>query len=173
MDKKGHILTGHRPIGPRHIGHLVGTLETWAAIQDKFECYFLVADLHVLTTDNDHPKRIHANILDVLADWIAAGIDPKRSSMVLQSAIPEHAQLSLLLGMLVTVSRLTRVPTYKEQVKELKLQPSMGVLTYPVLQAADILIYKADVVPIGEDQLPHLEVTRDSTPVQSIIWSGI
>jgi len=161
MDKKGRILTGHRPTGPRHIGHLVGTLETWAAIQDKFECYFLVADLHVLTTDYDHPKRIHANILDVLADWIAAGIDPKRSSIVLQSAIPEHAQLSLLLGMLVTVSRLTRVPTYKEQVKELKLQPSMGFLTYPVLQAADILIYKADVVPIGEDQLPHLEVTRE------------
>ena len=80
MDKKGRILTDHRPTGPRHIGHLVGTLETWAALQDKFECYFLVADLHVLTTDYDHPKRIHANILDVLADWIAAGIDPKRSS---------------------------------------------------------------------------------------------
>jgi tryptophanyl-tRNA synthetase len=155
------ILTGHRPTGPRHIGHLVGTLETWAKLQDTHECFFLVADLHILTTDYAHPECIQDNICNMLADWLAAGIDPQRATIVLQSAIPEHAQLSLLLGMLVTVARLERVPTYKEQVKELSLQPSLGLLTYPVLQAADILVYKASTVPVGEDQLPHIELARE------------
>ncbi len=159
---KNRILTGHRPTGPRHIGHLVGTLETWAKLQDTHECFFLVADLHVLTTDYAHPERIQDNIRNMLADWLAAGIDPQRATILLQSAIPEHAQLSLLLGMLVTVARLERVPTYKEQVKELNLQPSLGLLTYPVLQAADILIYKANTVPVGEDQLPHVELARET-----------
>jgi len=158
---KGRILTGHRPTGPRHIGHLKGTLETWAKLQDGYQCFFLIADEHVLTTDYEHPGRIQGNILEVLADWLAAGIDPRRSALVLQSAVPEHAQLSLLLSMLVTVARLSRVPTYKEQVKELQLQPSLGLLTYPVLQASDILLYKAEAVPVGEDQLPHLEMTRE------------
>ena len=158
---KGRILTGHRPTGPRHVGHLKGTLETWAKLQDSYQCFFLIADEHVLTTDYEHPGRIQGNILEVLADWLAAGIDPHRSALVLQSALPEHAQLSLLLSMLVTVARLSRAPTYKEQVKELQLQPSLGLLTYPVLQAADILIYKAEAVPVGEDQLPHLEMTRE------------
>lgn len=156
------ILTGHRPTGPRHIGHLVGTLETWAKLQDTHECFFLVADLHVLTTDYAHPERIQDNILNMLADWLAAGIDPQRATILLQSAIPEHAQLSLLFSMLVTVARLERVPTYKEQVQELNLQPSLGLLTYPVLQAADILIYKANTVPVGEDQLPHVELARET-----------
>jgi tryptophanyl-tRNA synthetase len=158
---KNRILTGHRPTGPRHIGHLVGTLETWAALQSTHECFFLVADLHVLTTDYAHPLLIQDNINNMLADWLAAGIDPQRATIVLQSAIPEHAQLSLLLGMLVTVARLERVPTYKEQVKELNLQPSLGLLTYPVLQTADILVYKANSVPVGEDQLPHIELARE------------
>ena len=105
MQKK-RILTGHRPTGPRHIGHLAGTLETWKKLQDASECFFLVADLHVLTTDYAHPELIQENIRSMLADWLAAGIDPERSSIILQSAIPEHAQLSLLLGMLVTVARL-------------------------------------------------------------------
>jgi tryptophanyl-tRNA synthetase len=159
---KKRILTGHRPTGPRHIGHLVGTLETWAKLQDTYECFFLVADLHVLTTDYTHPGRIQDNIHNMLADWLAAGIDPQRATIILQSAIPEHAQLSLLLSMLVTVARLERVPTYKEQVKELNLQPSLGLLTYPVLQAADILVYKANTVPVGEDQLPHIELARET-----------
>ncbi|RPI24755.1 MAG: tryptophan--tRNA ligase, partial [Chloroflexota bacterium] len=158
---KGRILTGHRPTGPRHIGHLVGTLENWASLQDTYQCYFLIADLHVLTTDYEHPDRIQDNILNVLVDWLAAGIDPERSYLVLQSAVPEHTQLSLLFSMLVTVSRLTRVPTYKEQVQQLNLTPSLGLLTYPVLQSADILVYKANAVPVGEDQLPHLELTRE------------
>lgn len=159
---KKRILTGHRPTGPRHIGHLVGTLEAWAKLQDTYECFFLVADLHVLTTDYAHPERIQDNICNMLADWLAAGIDPSRATIILQSAIPEHAQLSLLLSMLVTVARLERVPTYKEQVKELNLQPSLGLLTYPVLQAADILVYKANTVPVGEDQLPHIELARET-----------
>ncbi len=155
------ILTGHRPTGPRHIGHLMGTLETWARLQDTHECFFLVADLHVLTTDFEHPQRVRENSLGIVLDWLAAGIDPNRSTLVLQSAAPAHAELDTLLSMLVTVSRLNRVPTYKEQVKELHLQPSLGLLGYPVLQAADILVYKADTVPVGEDQLPHIELTRE------------
>lgn len=121
-----------------------------------------MADLHILTTDFAHPERLQDNILNMLADWLAAGIDPQRATIVLQSIIPEHAQLALLLSMLTTVSRLERVPTYKEQVRELGLQPSLGLLTYPVLQAADILLYKANLVPVGEDQLPHIELTRET-----------
>lgn len=159
--KKGRILTGHRPTGARHIGHLAGTLENWARLQDTYECFFLVADLHVLTTDFEHPARVRENSLEIVLDWLAAGINPERSTLVLQSAVPAHTQLTMLLSMLVTVSRLNRVPTYKEQVRELGLQPSMGLLGYPVLQAADIMIYKADTVPVGEDQLPHIELTRE------------
>lgn len=161
MDKKGRILTGHRPTGPRHIGHLAGTLENWVALQDEYECFFLIADLHVLTTDYEHPDRIQTNILEVLADWLASGIDPQRATLVLQSAIPAHTQLSNLFGMLVTVARLSRVPTFKEQTQQLNLNPSLGLLSYPVLQSADILIYKANAVPVGEDQLPHLELARE------------
>lgn len=158
---RGRILTGHRPTGPRHIGHLVGTLENWRRLQDDYKCFFLIADLHVLTTDYEHPERIRGNIRAVLTDWLAAGIDPNRATILLQSAIPAHAQLTALLGMLVTVARLERVPTYKEQVQQLNLNPSLGLLTYPVMQAADILVYKADTVPVGEDQLPHLEASRE------------
>lgn len=161
VEKVGRILTGHRPTGPRHLGHLVGTLNTWARLQDEYDCFFLVADLHVLTTDYTHPQRIRENILAVLLDWLGAGLDPERSTFVLQSAVPEHAELSVLLAMLVTVARAARNPTYKEQVRELGLSPSVGLLAYPVLQAADILVYKADAVPVGQDQLPHLEITRE------------
>ena len=161
MDTAGRILTGHRPTGPRHIGHLVGTLQNWAKLQNEYQCFFLVADLHVLTTDHIHPERIRANTLEMVLDWLAAGIDPNQATVVLQSAVPEHAQLSMLLSMLTTVARLERVPTYKDQIQELGLNPSLGFLTYPVLQAADILLYKADTVPVGEDQLPHLELARE------------
>ncbi len=161
MANKGIILTGHRPTGPRHIGHLVGTLENWREMQDDYTCYFLIADLHVLTTDFEHPDRIQANILSVMTDWLAAGLDPEKATFVRQSALMEHAQLALLFGMLVTVARLERVPTYKDQIQNLGLNPSAGLLNYPVLQSADILIYKADSVPVGEDQLPHIELTRE------------
>jgi tryptophanyl-tRNA synthetase len=161
MSEKGRILTGHRPTGRRHLGHLVGTLQNWARLQDDYECLFLIADLHVLTTDHTHPERIRINIAEVLMDWLAAGLDPERSTFVLQSAVKEHSELALLFSMLVTVSRMERNPTYKEQVKELGLHPSLGLLAYPVLQAADILVYKADTVPVGEDQMPHIEITRE------------
>lgn len=159
-EEKKRILTGHRPTGPRHIGHLLGTLETWKRLQGTHECFFLVADLHVLTTDY-HPGHLQDNIRNMLADWLAAGIDPRHATIVLQSIIPEHAQLALLLGMLTSVARLERVPTYKDQTRELNLQPSSGLLTYPVLQTADILLYKAQLVPVGEDQLPHIELARE------------
>ena len=159
--KKGRILTGHRPTGPRHIGHLVGTLEQWARMQDDYDCYFLIADLHVLTTDYEHPARIQQNIREVMIDWLAAGLDPKRATFVRQSALMEHAQLALLFSMLTTVARLERVPTYKDQIQNLGLNPSAGLLNYPVLQSADILVYKANLVPVGEDQLPHIELTRE------------
>ncbi len=155
------ILTGHRTTGARHIGHLVGTLRKYVELQNEYECYFLVADLHTLTTDYEKPEKLRENVLQVTADFLAAGIDPEKANLVLQSAIPEHAQLCLLLSMLTSVSRAQRVPTYKDQVRELKLQPSLGFLTYPVLQAADILLYKAGYVPVGEDQLPHLELARE------------
>lgn len=160
-DERKRILTGHRPTGPRHIGHLAGTLETWKRLQDTHECFFLVADLHVLTT-NYHPEHLQDNIRNMLADWLAAGIDPQRSTIVLQSIIPEHAQLALLFGMLTSVARLERVPTYKDQVRELNLTASTGLLTYPILQTADILLYKAQLVPVGEDQLPHIELARET-----------
>jgi tryptophanyl-tRNA synthetase len=163
MGVQGRILTGHRPTGRRHLGHLLGTLQTWARLQDVYQCFFLIADYHVLTTDFEHPERLRDNVLQVLLDWLAAGIDPQRSTILLQSALPEHAELALLLGMLVTVPRLERNPTYKEQVQSLGLveRASLGLLGYPVLQAADILIYRADTVPVGEDQLPHLELARE------------
>jgi tryptophanyl-tRNA synthetase len=158
---KGRILTGHRPTGPRHIGHLVGTLEQWAKMQDDYECFFLIADLHVLTTDYEHTERIQQNIVDVVADWLAAGIDPARATLVRQSALPEHSQLTVLLSNLTTVARLERVPTYKDQIQNLGLNPSLGLMAYPVLQSADIIVYKANLVPVGEDQLPHIELTRE------------
>ncbi len=166
------ILTGHRPTGPRHLGHWVGTLQTWVALQERDTCYFLIADLHVLTTDYAHPQRIQANVLEVAADWLAAGIDPQRSTLILQSAIPEHTQLALLLSMLVSTARLERVPTFKDQARELGLQPSLGLLAYPVLQAADILLYKATRVPVGEDQLPHLELAREIAHRFNALFGG-
>ncbi len=161
MATKGTILTGHRTTGPRHLGHLVGTLQKWAELQDAYTCYFLLADLHTLTTDYSHADQKRANVLDVAIDWMAAGIDPQKATIVLQSALPQHPMLTLLFSMMVTVARLERVPTYKEQASELHLTPSAGLLTYPVLQAADILAFKADTVPVGEDQLPHLELARE------------
>ena len=163
MAKKGTILTGHRPTGRRHLGHLVGTLRHWARLQDSYECFFLIADWHVLTTDPEHTDRIEDNVEQMIYDWLAAGIDPERSTIVMQSMVPEHAELALLFGMLVSVARLERNPTYKEMVQQLGLKEraSAGLLIYPVLQTADILIYKGDTVPVGEDQAPHIELSRE------------
>ncbi len=157
------ILSGNRPTGRLHLGNYTGALENWVALQDAFRCYFMVADWHVLTTDYEHTDRIPVHTREMVIDWLSAGLDPERSVIFVQSHVKEHAELYLLLGMLVGVSRLQRNPTLKEQARDLTLEESMsyGHLGYPVLQAADILVYRAHVVPVGEDQMPHIEITRD------------
>ncbi len=163
MAKKGRILSGHRPTGRLHLGHLEGTLRTWASLQDDYECFFEIADWHALTTGFEDTDLLRENIEQVAIDWLAAGLDPERSVLFVQSDVKQHAELYLLLSMVTPVSWLERCPTYKDQRQQLgdEKTAGYGFLGYPVLQAADIVIYKADTVPIGEDQLPHLELTRE------------
>ena len=150
-----------RPTGKLHLGHLVGALENWVSLQGEYQNYHLVADYHALTTDPD-TSAIYQNSLDMVIDWLAAGIDPAISPVFRQSQVKEHAELHLLFSMLITTARLERNPSLKEQVRDLELETvAYGHLGYPVLQAADILIYKGEVVPVGEDQLPHIEITRE------------
>lgn len=159
---KKRILSGMRPSGKLHLGNYVGALENWVKLQGEYENFHLVADWHLLTTDLD-TSTIEADTIDMVIDWLCAGIDPEKSPIFVQSKIKEHAELYLICSMLVTVPRLERNPTVKEQAKDLGLENNIafGHLGYPVLQAADILIYKADLVPVGEDQLPHIELTRE------------
>ncbi len=150
-----------RPTGKLHLGHLVGALENWVSLQGEYQNYHLVADYHALTTDPD-TSALYQNSLDMVIDWLAAGIDPAISPVFRQSQVKEHAELHLLFSMLITTARLERNPSLKEQVRDLELETvAYGHLGYPVLQAADILIYKGEVVPVGEDQLPHIEITRE------------
>ncbi|HWP82668.1 MAG TPA: tryptophan--tRNA ligase [Bacteroidota bacterium] len=159
--RKKVILSGMRPTGKLHLGHLVGALENWVALQEEYQNYHLIADYHALTTNPD-TLGIEENSLEMLIDWLAAGIDPKKSPVFRQSQIKEHAELFLIFSMLVTTARLERNPTLKEQVRDLEMETiAYGHLGYPVLQAADILLYKGEVVPVGEDQLPHIEITRE------------
>jgi len=157
------ILSGMRPTGPLHIGHLTGALDNWVRLQDTYECYWAIVDWHALTTDYASPAEIRANVLEVAIDFLAAGLDPARATLFVQSLVPEHAELHLLLSMVVPVSWLERVPSYKEQQQQLteKDLSTYGFLGYPLLQSADIMIYKADAVPVGEDQAPHVELTRE------------
>ena len=157
------ILSGMRPTGPLHLGHLTGALDNWVRLQDAYDCYFCVVDWHALTTDYAEPGPIRENILEVATDWLAAGLDPARSILFVQSQVPEHAELHLLLSMTTPVPWLERVPSYKEQQQQLGERDlaTYGFLGYPLLQSADILIYKADAVPVGEDQAPHIELTRE------------
>ena len=158
------ILSGMRPTGKLHIGHLVGALENWVKLQeDGNECFYFVADWHALTTHYDETSHLKEYTRDMVRIFLAVGIDPEKSVIFVQSAIKEHAELALLFSMLVSVSRLERVPTYKELRKELNYKDlsSAGFLIYPVLQAADILVYKAEGVPVGEDQVYHVELTRE------------
>jgi len=157
------VVSGMRPTGRLHLGHLLGTLRNWVALQETHDCHFFVADWHVLTTDYEKPKDVASFIDEMVLDWLAAGIDPERSVIFRQSAILEHAELALLLGMITPVPWLERNPTYKEQREQLvdRDLSTYGFLGYPVLQAADILAYKADAVPVGVDQAPHLELTRE------------
>jgi tryptophanyl-tRNA synthetase len=155
------ILTGDRPTGRLHIGHYVGSLQNRVRLQDQYDCFFLVADYHMLTTRVDHLTEVEQNIREQVLDYLSVGIDPDRSTIYLQSLVPEVAELHLLLSMLVTVNRLERVPTLKEQISNLNLEgASYGLLGYPVLQAADILMVRAHLVPVGKDQESHLELTR-------------
>jgi tryptophanyl-tRNA synthetase len=160
---KPRILSGMRPTGALHLGNLMGALENWVRLQDSYDCFFSIVDWHSLTTDYADPSGIHDSVLEVATDWLAAGVDPDRSTVFIQSQVPEHAELHLLLSMVVPVPWLERVPTYKEQQQQLtgKDLSTYGFLGYPLLQTADIIIYKADAVPVGEDQAPHIELTRE------------
>ena len=150
-----------RPTGKLHLGHLVGALENWVALQDEFSNYHLIADYHALTTNLDS-SQIHNNSLEMVIDWLAAGIDPSKSPIFRQSQIKEHTELHLIFSMLITAARLERNPAVKDQIRELAIENvSYGHLGYPVLQAADILLYKGEVVPVGEDQVPHVEIARE------------
>ena len=159
------VLSGMRPTGTLHIGHL-SVIRNWVNLQKDHDCYYFAADYHALTTGYDETENIKENIRNMIIDWLAVGLDPEKSTLFVQSQVPEHAELFLLFGMSTPLSWLYRCPTYKAQVdqfQELKGKDitTYGFLGYPVLQAADILLYLADLVPVGEDQLPHLEVTRE------------
>jgi tryptophanyl-tRNA synthetase len=157
------VLSGMRPTGRLHLGHYHGVLKNWVRLQAEFPCLFFVADWHALTTDYDEPGKIENAAWDMIIDWLAAGVDPSRATLFIQSRVPEHAELFLLMSMMAPLGWLERVPTYKDQQEKLshKDLSTYGFLGYPLLQAADILIYRADRVPVGEDQVPHIEFTRE------------
>ena len=163
MTNRKRVLSGMRSTGKLHLGNYVGALQNWVRMQDQYECFFFVADWHALTTDYADTSRIKENSVEVLLDWLAAGLDPERCTMFIQSHVPQHAELHLLFSMITPLGWLERVPTYKEQRENIteKDLGTYGFLGYPVLQAADILIYKGDFVPVGEDQVPHVELTRE------------
>ncbi len=157
------VLSGMRPTGSLHLGHYHGVLKNWVRLQHEYECYFFVADWHALTTHYDSPEAIEANVWDMVIDWLAAGVDPSQATLFIQSQLPEHAELHLLLSMITPLGWLERVPTYKDQQEKLsdKDLSTYGFLGYPLLQSADILVYRANLVPVGEDQVPHIEFTRE------------
>ncbi len=161
MAEKRRILSGMRPTGKLHLGHYVGALENWIKLQDEYESYHLIADYHVLTTDLN-TEDIYNNTIEMLIDWLAVGLNPNKSPFFRQSQIKEHAELFLIFSMLVSKARLERNPTLKDQVRDLNIENIIyGHLGYPVLQSADILLYKGEAVPVGEDQVPHVEITRE------------
>jgi tryptophanyl-tRNA synthetase len=157
------VLSGMRPTGSLHLGHYHGVLKNWVQMQNEFECLFFVADWHALTTHYDTPQVIEQSVWDMVVDWLAAGVNPARATLFIQSRVPEHAELHLLLSMITPLGWLERVPTYKDQQEKLseKDLSTYGFLGYPLLQSADILIYRATQVPVGEDQVPHIEFTRE------------
>src|SRR2546430_670404 len=157
------VLSGMRPTGRMHIGHYHVTLKNWIKLQEGYDCLFFAADWHALTTHYETPETIAESVWDMFIDWLAAGIDPTRATIFIQSRVPEHAELTLLLGMIAPVGWLERVPTYKDQQQKLADRDlsNYGFLGYPVMQSADILIYRANMVPVGEDQVSHIELTRE------------
>ncbi len=171
---KKRVLSGMRPTGKLHLGNYVGALENWVRMQEQYECFFVIVDWHALTTDYADPSHLKENVIEVLLDWLAAGLDPEKCVMFIQSHVPAHAELHLLLSMITPLGWLERVPTYKEQKENLKEKDlnTYGFLGYPLLQAADILIYKAGVVPVGEDQVAHVELTREIARRFNGFYSG-
>jgi tryptophanyl-tRNA synthetase len=161
--RTGRVVSGMRPTGQLHLGHLVGALSNWARLQAEHDCFYFVADWHALTSDFADTNRLTSYSYENVADWIGAGLDPEKSTLFVQSLVPEHAELYLLLSMVVPVPWLERVPTYKEQQENLKDKDlsSIGFLGYPLLQTADVAIYDAELVPVGEDQVAHLELARE------------
>ena len=163
MSGKKRILSGMRPTGPLHLGNLHGALRNWVKMQDTYDCFFFIADWHALTSDYENPRGISGYIREMMIDWLSTGLDPEKSTLFVQSRIKEHAELFLLLSMITPVPWLERNPTYKDQMVQLQSRDlsTFGFLGYPVLQAADIIIYKAEGVPVGVDQVPHVEITRE------------
>ncbi|HUF48605.1 MAG TPA: tryptophan--tRNA ligase [Vicinamibacterales bacterium] len=163
MTPQRRVVSGMRPTGRLHLGHLVGALDNWVQLQAEYDCFYFVADWHALTSHYADTGALVTDALDNVADWIGAGIDPERSTIFVQSMVPEHAELYLLLQMVTPVPWLERVPTYKEQIDQMADRDlsSIGFLGYPLLQTADVIIYDADYVPVGEDQVPHLELSRE------------
>lgn len=160
--KRKRILTGDRPTGAMHLGHYVGSLENRVRLQDEYDCFFIIADYHMLTTHFDRVPDLEEAVSELVLDYLAVGIDPSRSTIYLQSQVPEVTELFLFLSMLVPVPRLRRIPTLKDKVREANLQSAtLGLLAYPVIQAADILMVRAHLVPVGKDQASHIEVTRE------------
>ena len=161
--KRKRVLSGMRPTGRLHIGHYFGALENWLKLQEQYDCYYFVADWHALTTDYADTSLVAQNRIEIATDWLAAGLDPEKCTMFVQSWVPEHAELHLLLSMVTPLGWLERVPTYKEQLEQIQDKDlhTYGFLGYPLLQTADIVIYDADFVPVGEDQVPHVELARE------------
>jgi tryptophanyl-tRNA synthetase len=161
---RARVVSGMRPTGRLHLGHLVGALGNWVPLQDQYDCFYFVADWHALTSEYANTGPITANALDNVADWLAAGLDPERSTIFVQSLVPEHAELFLLLSMVIPIPWLERVPTYKDQQEQLadKDLSTLGFLGYPLLQTADVAIYDANFVPVGKDQVVHLELSREA-----------
>jgi tryptophanyl-tRNA synthetase len=171
---RDRVLSGMRPTGQLHLGNYLGALENWVKLQNEFECFYFVANWHVLTTNPGGTAEVPGDTIEMGADWLGAGLDPDRSTLFIQSLVPEHAELHLLFSMATPVGWLERVPTYKEMVEQLGLEsPSYGLLGYPLLQAADILMYKAQWVPVGADQVPHIELTREVARRFNNTWKPV
>lgn len=163
VDSQQRVLSGMRPTGKLHLGHYHGVLKNWVKLQHEYECFFFVADWHALTTHYDDPSVMERSVWDMVVDWLAAGVNPGSATLFLQSKVPEHAELHLLLSMITPLGWLERVPTYKDQQEKLKEKDlaTYGFLGYPLLQSADILLYRAGMVPVGADQVAHVEITRE------------
>ena len=175
MDKK-RVVTGVRPTGPLHIGHYIGVLQNWLRLQESYDCYFLLANIAALTTHFENPKQVSADVREVVLDWLAVGLDPERSTFYLQSLVPQIAELTVFLGMLVPLAHVRRNPTIKSEAEQQGWESdnvTYGFLGYPISQAADIMAVRGDLVPVGADQLPHVEQTREIVRRFNRIYSPV